>query len=143
MDQAVWSLIKHNTGKDSEHSEFPIFRERLTARNKKKFEDKTQGLPQPAVDFIASIQPGDEEFQRWKPIEGQPLWQLHELNRIDKHRRISVRPHVSHIGHVIEPIVVENHSDDGCDVVISGPLKERPPKIYPRVEFGDIGSAPR
>jgi hypothetical protein len=40
---------------------------------------------------------------------------------------------------VIEPIGIDNYSDEGCDVVFSGPLKERPPEIYPRVEFGDIG----
>jgi len=118
LDQAVWSLIKHHTGKDSEQSEFPIFREPLTDRTRKRLEDKTRGLPQPAVDFIAAIQPGAEEFKRWKPINDQPLWQLHELNRIDKHRRISVRTHVSHIGHVIEPITIENYSDEGCDVVV-------------------------
>ncbi len=62
MDQAVWSLIKHHSGKDSEQSEFPIFRDPLIDRNKQKFKDKTRGLPQPAVDFIASIQPGAEEL---------------------------------------------------------------------------------
>ena len=101
---------------------FPFFGARPTDR--KSFGRKTKGLPASAVAFIESIQP----YNRL-PVNEYPLWQLHELNRIDKHRRISVRPQLAfaeHDGEAEETVY-------GFDITFCGPSKGQPPKIVPFV----------
>jgi hypothetical protein len=126
LDQAVWSLIYRYNRTDSEGSEFPIFGSRPTDR--KSFERKTKGLPAGAVAYVESIQPYNH-----LPVSEYPLWQLHELNRIDKHRRISVRPQLAfaeHGGEAEETVY-------GFDITLCGPSKGQPPKIVPFVVFGE------
>jgi hypothetical protein len=126
LDQAVWSLIHHWTGTDSEGSEFPIFGARPSDQG--SFERKTKGLPSDAIAYIESIQPYNH-----LSVGDYPLWQLHELNRIDKHRRISVRPQLAFAEHDGEAEI----ADYGFAIKLYGPSKQQPPKIVPFVVFGE------
>lgn len=141
LDQAVWSMIYHRTGIDSQASEFPIFASALTAAEKKVFERKTKGLPDGAITYIESIQPYNHV-----PVNDYPLWQLHELNRIDKHRRISVRPQLHAAGRNFfgagppreDFLAFEaKRTDDGYDIVCSGSYKHHRPQITSLVLFGE------
>jgi hypothetical protein len=126
LGQAVWSLIYHRSGTDSEGSEFPIFGTRPTDR--KSFERKTKSLPADAIAYIESIQPYNH-----MPVNDYHLWQLHELNRIDKHRRISVRSQLAFAEHDGEA----EKTNYGFDILLCGPSKQQPPQIVPFVVFGE------
>ena len=148
LDQAVWSLIYHRTGIDSKSSEFPVFREPLNADTIRKFNTKTKGLSTPAIDYIKSIQPYNRPAGA--PIGIDPLWRIHELNRIDKHRRIAVHTQVSFASQEsygpIIPLagiadatdVSEERTDYGYDVVCRGAYKNLKPKISTFVIFGEL-----
>jgi hypothetical protein len=144
LDQAVWSLINHRTGIDSEDSEFPVFEKSLNSDMQRKFNKKTVGLSDPAIIYIESIQPYNRPAGL--PLSTSRLWCLHELNRIDKHRRISVHAQISlasqdQFGFVVPGAdcaeVSEERTDYGYDVVCRGGYKNLKPKISPFVIFGE------
>jgi len=147
LDQAVWSLINHRTSKDSESSEFPVFGRPLdSAELKRSFRRKVDGLSSPAINYIESIQPYNQPAEL--PLSASPLWCLHELNRIDKHRRISVRAQISLTSiedfGLIFPFpdadsaeVSEEPTDYGFDIVCRGKKKNLKPKISTVVNFGE------
>ena len=147
LDQAVWSLIYHRQGKDSETSEFPVFEKPLNADTKRRFKSKTDGLSDPAIAYIESLQPYNRPAGL--SLSASPLWCIHEMNRIDKHRRISVREQISlaireHFGLVIPGAdfaeVSEERTDYGFDVVCRGSYKNLKPKISSHVIFGESQS---
>jgi hypothetical protein len=150
LDQAVWSLIYHRTGTDSESSEFPIFETSLNANTRRNFERKTDGLSPSAIEYIESIQP----YHRpdGMPVSASLLWCVHQLNRFDKHRRISVRaqfpfPFRTHFGTGFSEAdcisdtdwarMISERTDYGMDVVCQGPYKHLQPEIATLVLFGD------
>ena len=145
LDQAVWSLINFRTGTDSESSEFPVFAEAMNAHVRKSFDRKTNGLSDPAISYIESIQPYNRPAG--DPLNIHPLWCLHELNRIDKHRRINVRAQVAiagrhHFG--VMPagadfaLMDQEKTDYGYDIVCGGSYKHLKPKISSWVVFGEV-----
>ena len=144
LDQAVWSLIHHRTGEDPQSSEFPIFAEPLDAEERKKFNRKVKGLSDEAIAYIESIQPYNR--RTGADPSSHPLWCLHELNRIDKHRRISVTPQLvvagrHHFG-VSPPradfqSMVSERTDYGLDVLCTGSYKHFQPKVTSLVQFGE------
>jgi hypothetical protein len=64
----------------TERSEFPIFRDRPTGN--KVLSDRIGGIDPGAQTIIDGLQP----YQRGADYHSHPLWALHELNNIDKHR---------------------------------------------------------
>jgi hypothetical protein len=76
LDCVVWALVEANGAKPGRNTYFPI------AENAQKYKTqsprKVQGMCQAAIDAIGLT----------KPYKGgtEALWQLHELNNIDKHR---------------------------------------------------------
>jgi hypothetical protein len=144
LDQAVWSLINHRTGTDSESSEFPVFEEPLNSKTRPRFASKVDGLSDAAIDYIKSLQPYNRAAGM--PLSISLLWCLHELNRIDQHRRISVRAQIAlasreHFGLVVPGAnfaeVSEETTDYGFDVVCRGTYKHLKPKISTVVIFGE------
>jgi hypothetical protein len=144
LDQAVWSLINHRTGVDSDDSEFPIFEKPLNSETLRKFNKKTVGLSDSAIAYIKSIQPYNRPAGL--PLSTDPLWRIHELNRIDKHRRISVLPQIAfgarhHFG--AGPGVADftemcsERTDYGFDVICRGSYKHLKPEITSLVLFGE------
>jgi hypothetical protein len=144
LDQAVWSLINHRTDADSGSSEFPVFEQPLDSESRRKFNKKVDGLSPSAIEYIESIQPYNRTAGT--PLSASRLWCLHELNRIDKHRRISVREQISlafreHFGLAAPGAdfaeVSEVRTDYGFDVVCRGTYKHLQPKISTFVIFGE------
>lgn len=93
LDHIVWSL-SGGDGMAPTHTEFPIF------KDENKYLDRT-GKGDPARGSGLWKIEGVQSFQartaiRWlQPFRGpdptgHPLWILHELDRIDKHRRLHV-----------------------------------------------------
>lgn len=88
LDHAVWAL--HAEADRSPRVEFPVF---LTAaKYAAGSAPKIGTLPQQTRVVLESLQP----FHAVDP-ELHPLWILHELNRVDKHRVLHV------IDHQLEP----------------------------------------
>jgi hypothetical protein len=143
LDQAVWSLIYHRTGIDSDGSEFPVFEQPIDRKSEGKFAAKTRGLSDSAIAYIKSLQPYNRPAGT--PLHMSSLWCLHELNRIDKHRRISVHAQLSLALIGGEPIihgtsgaeVSEERTDYGFDVVLRGAYKHLKPDIATLVVFGE------
>jgi hypothetical protein len=144
LDQAVWSLIHHRTGGDPQSSEFPIFARPLNTEDRRKFNRKVKGLSDEAIAYVESIQPYNR--MDGAPLSTDPLWCLHELNRIDKHRRISVRAQFAvaarhHFG-LDAPredfvSMTTERTNYGFDVVCTGSYKHLRPKVNSLVQFGE------
>lgn len=132
LDQAVWWLATVRGGGTS-RTQFPIFATRCD-ETKKRFDASVQGLSNNAIEYIESLQPYNRPTgQR---LRHHALWQLHEINRIDKHRRISVRATGASIGSRFEPTVTLIESGYIVTVPYSDKQELRP-TIRPMVMFGD------
>lgn len=84
LDHMVWQLAPQKARRDAPTSlEFPIFLDPL--RYNAAAPTRIASLPAAAQRIIESVQP----FNRDEPIK-DPLWQLHTLSNIDKHRRLHV-----------------------------------------------------
>lgn len=144
LDQAVWSLINQRTGRDADYSEFPVFSDPLNAKTRPQFSRKTEGLSTSAISYIEALQPYNRPAGM--PLVSNPLWCLHELNRIDKHRRISVQSQVAlthreYFGMSVPRAdfaeVSRETTDYGFDFVCRGTYKDLKPKVTTVVIFGE------
>ena len=134
LDQAVWWFASQG-GYDSHQTEFPIF-DTKTAETMKRFDKRTKGVPANAVALIEAFQPYNRPSGA--PLTDSLLWQLHEINRIDKHRRISVRATAAEIETL--PVADVTAIESGIEVSMpfdAGPAFE--PCFTPIVVFGDRG----
>ena len=144
LDQAVCSLVslKHA---DPDWTQFPVFSEPLNPKERKRFDSQTRGLPSRAIDYISCLQPYNRP--QGTPVNTSLLWQLHEWNRIDKHRRISVRTSVTVPSRVVNGAPGPDFllfdlepADYGCDVICGGAYKNLEPRFAPIVVFGEANS---
>ena len=87
LDHIVYSLVVEATGAipKSNTIQWPV----LISPNKKKFRKQTKGVPDAAAAIIDSHQPYHATASGSAPKE-HPLWQLHILDIVDKHRRVPV-----------------------------------------------------
>jgi hypothetical protein len=88
LDHLALSLAKaftpNITDRQIATSEFPIFHDEQMF---KSVEERRIGcVAPPARKVIKLLQP----YQRGDGYHSDPLWQLHELNRIDKHRTLTI-----------------------------------------------------
>jgi len=122
-----------------------VFEKPLNSKTRDRFNAKTEGLSDHAIDYIESLQPYNRTAGL--SLATSPLWCLHELNRIDKHRRIAVQAQIclatrDHFGLVAPGAdfadVSEERTDYGFDVVCRGAYKNLQPKISTFVVFGDL-----
>jgi hypothetical protein len=146
LDHAIWSLAKLKfPDSDPDWTEFPIFSEEpQTSRDLGKFKKRLEGLSEKAVEYIKSLQPYNRP--PGTPIGAHLLYRLHEINRIDKHRRILVRgaigsPFTSAFGvgapekdflWKVEP------TDYGYKVLRFGRYKHIKPNVAVSVVFGEL-----
>lgn len=81
LDNLMWELIAHNNSEGSTQTYFPVLLKKDTAR----FSTMVRGASPQVVEAIERLQP-------YHSIDSMrdPLWQIHELNRIDKHRSVPV-----------------------------------------------------
>lgn len=119
----------------AEQSEFPIFgdvdRKGQSGAGARLFRDsglrKIRGVAPAAQAIIESLQP----YHRGHGFVSDPLWKLHELSRIDKHRLF--HPIAYHFtGAILDPYKSFNAQLSGTISVYGGPV-ERDTKIvrYP------------
>lgn len=78
LDHKAYELFKANSNELGRHIYFPIEKSKETYEAIK--ERRTHGMSQKSKDFIDLIKPYKEG--------NYILWQLHELNNLDKHRTI-------------------------------------------------------
>jgi hypothetical protein len=76
LDHVMWELLERNDNTPTRKTGFPIYDS--PEKFKAEYPRKVQGASQAAVDLILAA----------KPYKGgnEPLWWLHELDVIDKHR---------------------------------------------------------
>jgi len=86
LDHIVYSLVVKTAGKipDSTAIQWPVLR----SVDQKTFGRQTKGLPTAAAVIIEGLQPyhagPGSEFKQ------HPIWQLHKLDIVDKHRRVAI-----------------------------------------------------
>lgn len=80
LDHLAWQLVKANGGAPSRDTSFPIFE--VPGKYKAKSPRKVQGMSAAAVSNVESVQPYQSGYDA--------LWELQELNNIDKHRLLLV-----------------------------------------------------
>jgi len=94
LDHIVYSLVIKATGEipDSKAIQWPV----LTGPNPKTFARHTKGVPDAAASIIEGFQPyhagPGAEFKQ------HPLWQLHMLDIVDKHRRVAINENAFNAG---------------------------------------------
>lgn len=100
LDHMAWQLSSVQERRSHPtRIEFPIFNDQ--ARYQQDASRKIAGIPAAAANVIESVQP----YHRGAAFVEHPLWKLHELATIDKHRRL-------HIGHVsLEAVTISVGSD--------------------------------
>lgn len=81
LDQTVWALasLKGTPGR----TEFPIITD-WNYDGRRRFKRQVAGVPDEAFCVIKSLQP----YHRGDAFKSDPLWRLHEMCNLDKHRRI-------------------------------------------------------
>lgn len=84
LDHIVYSLVVKATSEipDSKSIQWPV----LTAVDQRTFGRQTKGVPDSAAAIIESLQP----YNAGAAFKQHPLWQLHKLDIIDKHRRVAI-----------------------------------------------------
>jgi hypothetical protein len=132
LDQAVWWFASKDYA-DPAWTQFPIFAED-NAKTRETFARYTKGVPDKAAAVIESLQPYNRPAGT--PLFDNLLWQLHEINRIDKHRRISVRATAARIDTCFSPSIAP--IENGCEVAVPYGLgSEFEPEFVPLIMFGD------
>ena len=127
---------------DPVSTQFPVFAEPLSSDDTKRFDRQTKGLSDEAVAYIKSLQPYNRP--PGMPLGDSPTWVLHELNRIDKHRKILVRTAVAMnmtrtiVGPASEIVPSEAFriNENRYDAMCSGAYKGLKPKLTVKVVFG-------
>jgi hypothetical protein len=91
LDHVAWECASRH-GEPPDGTEYPIFRDKARYLAERGAERKIAGIKDPAIRTLI------EESQPWKrtseesdrdprgPADRNPLWILHELDRVDKHR---------------------------------------------------------
>jgi hypothetical protein len=119
LDHLAFAISKNNakpfTDKIAEESESPIFGDKgsegaTIIDNKRAFTKKIAGFPPLAKTQIQRLQP----YQWGTNYTAHPLWRVHELSNLDKHRLLLVSDCVHHdttvLPHIpgIKEVVVMN-----------------------------------
>jgi hypothetical protein len=139
LDHTVFSLAVYATGAiPGSRLQWPI----LENSNDKTLKQQTAGLPSGAVAIIESLQPyhmgAADAFKR------SPLWQLHKLDIIDKHRRVAIGLHglTCHFPDAVNPRsweIQRRERPDGFEVSLPPVAAglQMIPDLSPGVLFGD------
>lgn len=87
LDHLVWSLIVHHGIAPTNRHEFPVFLDEVDYR--RSAPKKLAGLSSGALDEFESLQPFRSPVAGLEP-QVQPLWLLHQMDVVDKHRLLHV-----------------------------------------------------
>jgi hypothetical protein len=89
LDHLAWQLVEHNGGKPTEFTTFPVLKVGPTP-NKKGIQPPPTvvgGVSDAAMAIIEDAQP----YKWGEHYAKHPLWVLHQLWNIDKHRHVLAR----------------------------------------------------
>jgi hypothetical protein len=94
LDHLVWQLVIANTGQEgTSRSEFPVFlKQPATPKEEERFNAKIAGVREDAARAIRQLQPYNDEVPSMNP-----LWLVHDLDRVDKHRLLLSTVAVAHL----------------------------------------------
>src|SRR5271166_2457912 len=84
LDHLVWQLVIANRATPGHSHEFPIFKAKPLKKD--HFEKKIRGVSPRTAAIIESLQP----YRAGTAADNDPLWILHDLCRIDKHRELVI-----------------------------------------------------
>lgn len=88
LDHAMWSLIGFDGGKQHKQLQFPVGAERI------HFEASARGVITPSESVKELL----VNLAAYPSGEGELLYAIHSLDRIDKHRTLTPIAHISHMG---------------------------------------------
>jgi hypothetical protein len=119
LDQMTWDLAKTHSGTPPGGTEFPVFWDEARFRARNSLGNpvrgsgifKIRGIALPAQRIIEKLQP----YHREEPLS-HPLYVLHQLNVIDKHRAINLAAAL--VAGVRQPA----RGDQRIQLFFSGPL---------------------
>lgn len=115
LDHVAYMLVRINRP-DSDYSEFPICKTRDQWRK-----DRTSKLPDVPGRALAEAQ-RLQPYKRGLDARFHPLWLIHAIDIIDKHRRLNlVSPLVRHVELVPQDCVVIDHE------IMAGPFVDGTP----------------
>jgi len=83
LDHTAFRLVRINRPK-SDYSEFPIFKDRGKWRERRS--EKLPDVPARALAEVQRLQP----YKRGANARFHPLWIIHALDIVDKHRRLNL-----------------------------------------------------
>ena len=149
LDGLAWPLALLKTKRPSDRTAFPIFKIGKTARKRKDGSEVPQ-FAKRGSRMISDLRPEHQAaIERLQPYKGghgfrrNPLWQLHEVNRIDKHRLVQI---VGAYGNIfIYGAAAAATRFDIMEVeMVSGPLKDGAIIAYSPPDMNmDIQSQPK
>jgi hypothetical protein len=124
-DHTAYELVRVNRP-SSEYSEFPIFKDRGGWDSKGK--QKLPGVERKVLAQVQWLQP----YRRDGELD--PLWVIHDLDIIDKHRRLNlVSPTLSHSRYT-----ADNEGDIEDIQSLAGPFQDGTPVARFRLREGTV-----
>ena len=131
LDHLAYTLAERYTGSPlpddiAKHSEFPIFR----TLEQERIQRKIRGMHPDAQAIIEQLQP----YQAGADWAKDPLWMLHELSNLDKHRLLLTNALVNAMGLFRE---------DRCRNVITGVVELYPGCIEGKTKIATFQARPR
>jgi hypothetical protein len=101
LDNLVYAVVRGHGATPHDRSEFPIYRDE--PRYTEGIQARIDGVKGHERTFIDETQP----FQVGEPwSEFDPLWQLHRLNNIDKHRLL----HAAYVANIVTVPIPTHHN---------------------------------
>jgi hypothetical protein len=90
LDHIIWALADSQvkSGPGAAKLEFPIFHAKPS--NKSSFDRKIAGVPDGARQIIERLQPYHRPEAILTGPLNDPLWVIHDLDRVDKHRELTI-----------------------------------------------------
>lgn len=132
LDNAIYDLTIRHSGKPIARSEFPIFRD--GSRFNESGIPRISGLTGECRTFIESTQP----FNSDEP-EKTPLWILHELSNIDKHRTLSLLESMTSVSDVSLTAITGGIGLSNICLGSPGPFKTNTEIARWKTDISDIG----
>jgi hypothetical protein len=130
LEYLAWQLVIINKGSPSDNTGFPIFK----VPNAKVFKRMTAGMPPEACEIIERLQP----YRRGEGAQDDPLWRLHALWSIEKHRHLTIvaLSMLTSMGKYLSDERPEQLSDfnvsrlDNGDIVLEVPIPNRTEEYF-------------
>jgi hypothetical protein len=88
-------------------------------RSRRTVEVKVRGAVDGMVALAAGLEGALEEWTKWIPTEGDPVWPSPDAPRVEVHKTVLTRTFTSAGAEVVGPASFDDHTFAGCDVEIA------------------------